>query len=85
MSPVAVARNAHHLPGLAVDWQRDGARKAAFGIKADGAHRKRGGCRLAGEQLPGRRGASFWLAERRQRLGIEGALVLRVCCAVHEK
>ena len=37
MAPVAVARQPHHLPGLAVDRQRHGAGEAALGVEADGA------------------------------------------------
>ena len=79
MAPVAVAREPHHLPGRAVDRQRHGARETALGIEADGARlqiRRRG---LAAEQLLGRRRGIVRLGERRQRLRIEGALVLRAC------
>ena len=77
MPPVAVARKPHHLPGLAADRQCGSAREAAFGIKADGARRKLSRCLFAGEQLLGRRGRAGGLGERRQRLRIERALILR--------
>ncbi len=35
-APIAVAREPHHLPVLAVDRQRDGAGETAFGEEADG-------------------------------------------------
>ncbi len=77
MAPVAVARQPHHLPGLAVDRQRDAAGEAAVGVVADRARRERRGRRLAAEQVLGRRVGIVRLCERRQRLRIERAAVLR--------
>jgi Recombinase len=57
----------------------------AFGIEPNGARRKRSSSHLAGEQFPGQGGGSVGLSQWRQRLGIEGALVLRVRRAVHKK
>jgi hypothetical protein len=41
MAPVAIARQAHHLPGLAVDRQRLGAGETTLGIEADDARLQR--------------------------------------------
>ena len=93
VAPVAIARKPHHLPGLAVDRQRNAPGEAALGVEADGArfqgsrsqrrravvgHRRdRRGSGASPEQfLRGR----FWIVgmgERRQRLWIERAFVLR--------
>src|SRR6516164_6109222 len=77
MSPVAVAREPHHLPGLAVDGQRLGPCQASVRIKSDGAGRNRRRRRLAAEQLLGRRCGIVGLGKCRKRCGIERALVLR--------
>src|SRR5262249_9625912 len=69
MSPVAVTRETHHLPGLAVDRRCNGPRQTAFGVEADGARGKGGGRRLAAEQLPGRRVGIVGLGKWWQRLG----------------
>ena len=78
MRPVTVARQPHHLPGLAVDRQPLGAGDAAMGVEAEHARAFRGGRQIfAGEQFLG---AEFWIVgigERRQRLWIDRALVLR--------
>ena len=53
MAPVAIAREPHHLPGLAVDRQRDAAGKAAVGVEADRARLHRHRLEPAREQFPG--------------------------------
>ena len=79
MAPVAVARQPHHLPGLAVDRQRHAAGEAALGVEADGARRhRRRRRRPPAEQLLGRRLRIVGMRQRRQRLGIERAVILRV-------
>ena len=60
MAPVAVARQAHHLPGVAGDRQGLAAGEAALGIEADRAPAQRGGLSGRGRTapwraLPGRR------------------------------
>ena len=50
MAPVAVAREAHHLPALAIDRERLCAGKAALGKGADGARFERGRARHATEK-----------------------------------
>jgi hypothetical protein len=77
MAPVAVAREPHHLPGGAVDRQRLGAGEAAFGVESDHLRlelRRRG---LAAEQFLGRIVGIVGLGERRQRLWVERAQILR--------
>ena len=54
MTPVPVARQAHHLPGFAVDRKAGSARDAAFGIAADGQWLQRRRLVLAPEKLLGR-------------------------------
>src|SRR5712692_2730448 len=77
MSPIAVAREPHHLPGLAVDRQRTGAGETAPGVEADDACFERRRRRPPPEQFLGRSAGIIGLVERRQRLRIERALVLR--------
>ena len=43
MRPIAVARQPHHLPGFAIDWQRFRTGNAAFGVETDHARRHRRG------------------------------------------
>src|SRR5271165_223825 len=85
MTPVPVARKPHHLPGLAVDRQCDGARDAAFGVGPDGACLHRRGRRLAAEQFLRSHFGIIGMGERRQWLGIDAALVLRACCVAREE
>ena len=60
VTPVAVARQAHRLPGRPVDGQRDGTREAAARIGANGARLQRRGLlggaeqRLRRDDLPAR-------------------------------
>ena len=77
MPPVAVAGKPHHLPGRAVDGQRRRAGDAAVGIEAD--HLGRPGARqhLAPEHFLCRRLGIVGMGERRQRLRVERAQVLR--------
>src|SRR4029077_712485 len=49
MAPISIARDAHHLPRLAVDRKRHGTGDAAPGVEADGARRPGGGRRFARE------------------------------------
>src|SRR5580700_11163324 len=67
MSPIAVARRAHHLPGRAVDRQRYGAGEAALRIKTDGVRSKREGFGLARKQL---------FRRTRQQIGVGGRPLL---------
>ena len=78
MAPVAVARQPHHLPGRAVDRQRRRRRRDSRWRRS----RRRApapvvGCDLAAEQFLGRRLGIVRMGERRQRLRVERALVLR--------
>src|SRR5271165_6853129 len=68
MPPIAVARLAHHLPGLAVEGQRFRAGEATPGIKADGTRRERCRRRLAAKQFLGRRRWIVGICQRRQRV-----------------
>ena len=78
MAPVAVARQPHHLPGLAVDRQRLAAGEAALGVEADRARRHAARRAACGRTIPWRhRSGSSGIGERRQRLRIERAVVLR--------
>ena len=54
MAPVAVARQPHHLPGPAVDRQRDAAGEAALGIEADRARLHVGRAPACGRTIPWR-------------------------------
>ena len=78
MAPVAIARQPHHLPGLAVDRQRDGAGETALGVEADRARLQAApASRLRpNSSLAGCLGI-VGIGERRQRLRIDRALVLR--------
>ena len=74
--PIAIARQPHHLPGLAIDRQRIRTRDAALGVEADHARRHRRRQDLAAEQFLC---AQFWIVgigQRWQRLWIDAALVL---------
>src|SRR3954463_11878593 len=53
MPPVAVAREPHHLPGLAVDRQRDAAGEAAMRVETDRTRSQVGGFYPPREQLFG--------------------------------
>jgi len=78
MSPVAIARKSHDLPVRAVDRQRFCAREAAVGVEAEHLRlelRRRG---PAAEQFLGGVAGIVGMSERRQRLGIERAFVLRL-------
>src|SRR5262249_17349212 len=77
VTPVAIARQPHDLPGLAVDRQRLRAGEAAVRVEADRAGREAGRGRLAAEQFLGRQLWIVRIGERRQRLWLERALVLR--------
>src|ERR1700730_15228732 len=77
MRPVAIARQPHHLPGLAVDRQRFGGGGGALGVEPDHGRRRRRRQHLAAEQLLR---AEFWIVgigQRRQRFWVDTALVLR--------
>ena len=74
MAPVAVARQPHHLPGLAVDRHRDGAGEAALGVEADRARLQRRRRGAAAEQFLGGRLRIVGIGERRQRLRIDACL-----------
>ena len=76
VAEIALAREPHHLPGLAVDRQRDAAGEAAAGVEADRARFEFRGLELAGEQFPGGVLRIVRIGERRQRFGVDGALVL---------
>src|SRR5262249_28248278 len=56
VAPVAVAGQAHGLPGRSIDGQRRGTGEAALGVEADGAGGERGRRPDRAEQLLGRRG-----------------------------
>ena len=77
MAPIAIARQAHHLPGLAVDRQRLGAGQAAARVKADRARLRLGGRHRASEDFLGGQFRIGGIGDRRQGRGIERALVLR--------
>ena len=79
IAPVAVARQAHHLPGLAIDRQRLAAGETAARIEADRPRREIGGRKRAAEQFLGGRGGIVRIGERRQRLWIHRAAILRGC------
>src|SRR5437899_9719879 len=79
MAPVTIARQPHHLPGVAVDRQAFRARDAAMGIESEHARRHRRRQYLAAEQLLGADIGIVWVGERRQRFWIDRALVLRPC------
>src|SRR5687768_7809316 len=77
MAPIAVARQPHHLPGLAIHRQRGGAGEASLGVPTERARFQRRRHVLASEQFFGR---SLWivrLGERRQRLRLKRADGLR--------
>jgi hypothetical protein len=77
MPPIAVAREPHDLPGGAIDRQRLGAGEAAFGIEAEHLRLELRWRGLAAEQFLGRIVGIVGLGERGQRLGLEGAQILR--------
>jgi hypothetical protein len=77
MSPVTIARQPHHLPGVAVDRQPFRARDAAMGIEAVHTRRHRRRQHLAAEQLLGGDLGIVGIVERRQRSWVDRALVLR--------
>ena len=77
MAPIAIARQAHHLPSLAVDRQRLGARQTAARIEADRARLHLGRRHRAAENLLGRQFRIGGIGERGQGRGLEGAFVLR--------
>src|SRR5258706_1238818 len=76
MPPIAIARQPHHLPGLAIDRQRFRTGNAALGVEADHVRRHRRRQDLAAEQLPGAEFRIVWIGQRRQRRCIDAALVL---------
>ncbi|GCC47483.1 hypothetical protein chiPu_0031673 [Chiloscyllium punctatum] len=77
MAPIAVARQAHHLPGVAVERHLCGAGETALGVAADRSRRHRCRQHLACEQLLRSDRRIVGVGERRQWLRIERALVLR--------
>ena len=79
MGPVAVARQPHHLPGVAVDRQSLRACDAAMGVEAEHARRHRRRQHLASEQFLGGDLGIVGIGQRRQRFQVDGALVLRPC------
>ena len=77
IAPHAVAREPHHLPGLAVHGQHPGAGETASPVIADRAGLGLDRRHRAAEHLFGRK---FWIGrigERRKGLGVERPLVLR--------
>src|SRR4029079_5385866 len=76
MSPVAIAREPHHLPRAAVDRQRRRSGKATLRIEADAACLDVRGTFLSSENLFGESLRAFGMTNRRQRLGVERADVL---------
>ena len=60
MAPVAVARQPHHLPVLAIDRQRLAAGEAALGVEADRARRQRARPWSRGRTIPWRRVWDRW-------------------------
>jgi hypothetical protein len=61
IAPIPVAREPHHLPIGTVDWERDAARQAAFGIGADRARLKRRGRGHGAKQsFAGPFGTALW-------------------------
>ena len=66
MTPIAVARQPHHLPGGTVDRERLGASQTALGVEADGTRGQIAGQAGRAEQLLGGRSVPL---ERRSRQG----------------
>ena len=60
MAPIAVARQPHHLPVLAIDRQRLAAGEAALGVEADRARRQRRRPWSRGRTIPWRRVWGRW-------------------------
>lgn len=85
MTPVAVAGEPHDLPVLAVDRDRRRPGHAASGIAADGSRAQIGRRGAPPEQLLRGEPGIAGISERRQRLRVEGAPVLRGGGATDEK
>ena len=77
VAPVPVPRQAHHLPGLAVDRQGPGASEASLGVEADRAGLEVGRRQRPPEDLLGGQPGIRRVGQRGQGLGIERAPVLR--------
>ena len=76
ISPHAVARQAHDLPGFAVDRQRLRARKTAARVEADRARLSFDGRQRPPEHLLGRQLRVGGIGERGQRFRVQRSLVL---------
>ena len=61
MTPAAVARRAHHLPGRSIHGNGDTAGKATLGVEAEGLRRGRGRQFLGTEQVLGAFLGQCWL------------------------
>ena len=77
MAPIAVARQPHHLPGVAIHRHLRGTGDAALGVLADHLGRLRRRQILSRKKLLGADLGILGILQRRQRLRIERALVLR--------
>ena len=74
--PHAIARQAHDLPGLAVDRQRLRAGETAARVEADRARLSFDGRQRPPEHFLGRQPRVGGIGERGQRLGVQRPLVL---------
>ncbi len=76
ISPHAIARQAHDLPGLAVDGERLGSGKTAARVEADRARLGFDGRQRSPEHFLGRQPRVGGIGERGQRFGVQRSLVL---------
>ena len=74
--PHAIARQAHDLPGFAVDRQRLRSRKTAARVEADRARLRFDGRQRPPEHFLGRQPRVGGIGERGQRFGVQRSLVL---------
>src|SRR5262249_39113710 len=70
-------RQPHHLPGVAIDRHLAGSRNTALDVGADDFRWLRRRQELSRKELLGADFGIFWIVERRQRLSVETAPVLR--------
>src|SRR5262245_59074610 len=77
VTPHAVAREPHHLPGPPLDRQCHRTGEASLGIETDRPRLHRSRSRLAAEQLLGRNVGVVRIGERRQRPRVKRPFVLR--------